>query len=91
MPKRRTSKRRTGGISREAELAAWSGVFNCGTDFFEDLPKIGVETNRLDEPDDAVFEAAWRRLGLAFLRSATAENGRTGQFAISRFGDPDTD
>ena len=62
--KRRNEKRR---LDPATELAAWSMTFQCGTDYLQELPRIGVPTDNYSRPDLAVAEDAWRRLGTRFL------------------------
>lgn len=78
--KRRFAKRR---FNRAAELAAWSGIFECGHDFFGDLDAFGFESEKAAQK--AAHEA-WRRLGADFLASWTG--GTREPWALSQFGKP---
>jgi len=91
--KRRTAKRRQ---DPQAEMLAWSGLFRCGYDYFNDLEPYGYRhptdaTARADAPE------AWKRLGGAFmdwwnegrrgsLPHATGDNGEP--WALIEFGEP---
>lgn len=83
--KRRHSKRRVQGA---AELDAWSGVFDSGYDFFDELPDIGVETDANNQVPDDVLREAWERLGAAYLETVDGVNGRTGTHALEKFAMP---
>ena len=62
--KRRHKKRR---LDPAAELEAWSGAFQSHYTYFGELEEIGVDTDAQGQPDRAVVEAAWHRLGVRFL------------------------
>ena len=83
MPRRLVrSKKRIGST---AELAAWSMVFECGTDYFGELRPFGFH-------DDAAIAraapAAWRRLGGQFMRTWQPSIHRDLPWALERFGPP---
>ena len=82
--KRRTEKRR---MDPAAELAAWSMLFACGCDYFDDLPRIGVPIDSTSRPDRTAAEAAWRRLGARFL-SEPQDPHLTPAWALKEFGQP---
>ena len=83
--KKRTAKRR---LDPATELAAWSMTFACGTDYFGDLPRIGVPMDDHGyHPDRAAAEDAWRRLGERFL-SEPQDPHLTPSWALTEFGDP---
>ena len=85
--KRRAEKRR---LDPAAELAAWSMTFQCGCDYLQELPRIGIQTDGCSRPDLAVAEDAWRRLGARFL--AEPQDPRpTPAWALKQFGDPHAD
>ncbi|CAN7517042.1 hypothetical protein [Mesorhizobium caraganae] len=80
--KRRVAKRRTDST---AEIAAWSDVFTCEFDFFNDLEPFGLFT---DEEVKAAAPEAWQRLGTAFLASWTPTDTRETPWALDEFGRP---
>ena len=82
--KRRTEKRR---LDPAAELDAWSGAFQSHWTYFGELEEIGVETNAYGQPDRAVAEAAWRRLGVRFLAERRDPVLGT-PWALTEFGEP---
>ena len=82
--KRRPEKRR---LDPATELAAWSLTFQCGTDYLQQLPRIGVRTNDYSRPDLAIAEDAWRRLGARFL-AEPQERHPIPAWALTKFGDP---
>jgi hypothetical protein len=84
--KRRAAKRR---LDLAAELQAWSMVFACGRDYFNDLPSIGVLTDG-SRPDRAAAEDAWRRLGARFL-AEPQDPHLTPAWALKEFGEPHAD
>lgn len=80
--KRRAAKRR---VHHAAELAAWSGVFECEYDFFGDLEDFGISG------DKAVREAApeaWQRLGAEFMAGWKPTQVRETPWALEEFGEP---
>ena len=81
--KKRTAKRR---LDPAAELDAWSMAFQCGHDYFGDLPEIGVPMDG-HGPDRAAAEAAWHRLGARFLAERRDPVLGT-PWAPSEFGEP---
>lgn len=81
--KRRTDKRR---LDPAAELRAWEIPFHCGRDFFRELPAIGVSVDAYGLPDRSTIEAAWRRLGAAYL--AQQPSGLSEPWAQRTFGEP---
>ena len=83
-PKRRAAKRR---LNAEAELAAWSMLFACGHDYFQELPAIGVPTDPYSRPNRAAVAEAWRRLGARFL-ATPQEPHLTPCWALREFGEP---
>ena len=82
--KRRTEKRR---LDPAAELAAWGMTFQCGTDYLQQLPRIGVPTDDYSRPDIDVAEDAWRRLG-ARLLTEPQDPHLTTPWALREFGEP---
>ena len=92
--KRRLGKRR---IDQQAELQAWSGLFKCGYDYFNELDNWGAwpATDTADQSKRAAAKAAWKRLGAAFLAEWRA-GGLHGRpmapldttWALSEFGEP---
>jgi hypothetical protein len=83
--KRRNSKRR---VDHRAEIEAWSGLFDCGIDFFDDLEPFGYVTD--NERTEAAPEA-WRRLGRQFLDIVAAGEWpwrKSRPWALDQFGEP---
>lgn len=86
--KQRHGKRR---ISPEAELEAWSQVFDCGHDFFGELADI-LDLGQQAPPNSIEYdkasrieaETAWPRLGAAYLERYPNQ----GKWAREQFGDP---
>jgi hypothetical protein len=79
---RQPKKRRT----FEADLEAWSMMFECGYDYFNDL---GFGSG--GDGDDVAREAApeaWARLGAAFLANRPANASRTVPWALETLGPP---
>jgi len=80
--RRKQSKRR----STEG-LDEWFFVFSGGHDYFGELPALGIETNQYSQPSLADSEAAWQRLGEAFLElDRSPESGES--WALKQFGLP---
>ncbi len=78
--KRRISKRRD-----PAAYQAWSAVFDCGFDFFDELPALGVATDPYGKPDREQARAAWEQHGERWL--AEYQNDEP-QWAEREFGRP---
>ena len=84
--KRRTPKRRT---NLAAELEAWATYFDCGHDFFNELPRIGVDCERSRGPERAVAEEAWHRLGARYLADPEPKlKPHSELWALKEFGEP---
>jgi hypothetical protein len=79
--KRRHPKRRT---TAEAELAAWSMLFEGGHDYFNAL---GFGYGNDAEAREAAPDA-WRRLGAAFLAARPENAGRAVPWALDALGEP---
>ena len=62
--KRRNPKHR---ITPEAEMEAWSMMFECGHDWFGDLEPFGFGGRDYDEEARDAAPQAWARLGELFL------------------------
>jgi hypothetical protein len=79
--KMRKRKRRT---DPAAELEAWSMLFECGYDYFNNLGfgYGGDAVAREAAPE------AWRRLGSAFLASRPANAPRAVPWALETLGEP---
>jgi hypothetical protein len=77
--KRRTPKRRA---SIEAEVKAWSDMFETGHDFFDELADFGVDDPR------ASAESAWARLGPMFMRDWKPSAAVAVPWAYEKFGAP---
>jgi hypothetical protein len=82
--KRRVDKRR---ISSDDERLAWAGFFDCGYDYFNDLPAIGVETDQYNRPDSETARAAWKVHGPT-LAAGPFPRIKCG-FALAEYGEPD--
>ena len=61
--KRRTAK------GRINDLAAWAPLFGHEYDYFNECD--GINVDEYGRPDEAEREAAWHRLGAAFLKTWT--------------------
>lgn len=61
---------------RPAELAVWRDWFAWGHDFFGHLLDAGIVDERIDQPDEEIARAAWRRCGDAFLAEYATEQAR---------------
>ena len=86
--KHRIPKRRT---CASGELTAWSGLFDCGYDYFNDLEPFGFYRNRdADREARAAAPEAWKRLGKAFLETwqPTRNAVRQVPWALEEFGKP---
>jgi len=83
--KRRIGKAR---IDQSGELAAWRETFRYGVDFFGELAAVGIPWAS-DRPTNAEIEAAWRRLGAAFIAAygSVEQHGRP-LWALLEFGEP---
>ena len=89
MPRsRRRSKRHTW----EAQREAWEAIFDCGRDFFGELPAIGVPTDPYGKPDMEAARDAWLRFGPGYLATHPHQI-YDGQliWALSQFGEPNAD
>ncbi len=75
--KRRMPKKRT---TSEAEAEAWEMMFECGTDYFSDLPFTNNDEARV------AARGAWRRLGAIFLAQRPANEKVP--WALEEFGEP---
>lgn len=64
--KLRRSKRR---IDPRAELEAWSGLFDCGYDYFDELDGWGdwPSTDSADQTKRDAAREAWQRLGGEYM------------------------
>jgi hypothetical protein len=62
LQKRRST---TTGLSTEDELKAWRMYFSTGADYFHDQKVLGILRTHVAQRQAA--EAAWQRLGSAFL------------------------
>lgn len=80
--KRRAHKRR---ISPDAERAMWSGLFECGYDFFNDLSPLGFPGGDCDAAARKAARKAWRRHGAAFMETWRSD---VQPWAQVEFGDP---
>ncbi|MGO7354654.1 hypothetical protein ACC703_05795 [Rhizobium ruizarguesonis] len=80
--------RRKGGKRRSTDgLDQWFFVFSSGHDFFDELAELGIETDAYHCPSLGDSEAAWRRLGDAFLEIPRhPEQGEP--WALKEFGQP---
>ena len=83
--KLRQPKRRT---TVAAEVEAWSMLFECGYDYFNELG-FGYGGDAV-EPARRAAPEAWRRLGAAFLTSRP-ENVSEVPWALQKFGEPPQD
>lgn len=79
--KRRASKHR----DLRAEYETWQSIFDCGFDFFGELPALGVPTDAYGRPERDHAKVAWRRHGGAFLESHRPEGTI---WALEQFGEP---
>lgn len=82
--KRRLEKRR---LDPHAEAKAWESYFDCGRDFFQDLPAVGVPVGPYGKTDFETARAAWHRLGRIFLANRKPDPHRP-PWALQVFGDP---
>jgi len=92
--KRKQVKHR--GFAAEAE--AWSGVFECGDDFFNDLLPLGFQTTGIGgdsgEAARAAAPEAWQRLGGAYYLAHLWPQQQPHSvfkipWALEQFGDPE--
>jgi hypothetical protein len=83
--KRRLHKRR---IDPVAELRAWSELFDCGHDFFNDLELLGFTGGDCDAAARKAARVAWRRFGAAFMETWRPNEVRSQPWALEQFGDP---
>jgi hypothetical protein len=77
---RKPKKRRT----FEADLEAWSMLFECGYDFFNEL-EFGYGS---DDVARGAAPEAWARLGAAFLANRPANASRAVPWALETLGPP---
>ena len=78
--KRRASKRHD-----PRAYAVWEAIFDGGTDFFDELPEIGVPTDEYGCPNREAARAAWRRHGARWL---TEHQPAEPSWAEREFGRP---
>ena len=78
--KRRVSKRNDAHVYK-----AWSAIFDCGDDFFDNLKDIGIPLQRSGQPFDADALAAWERYGARWLDQRTRTEK---SWAEDKFGRP---
>lgn len=85
MSKRRKPKAR---IDLNGELAAWRTMFCHGLCFDGELEPVGIPTE-VGRPTEAEVEAAWRRLGRAYITryGGSLADGRL-LFALREYGEP---
>ena len=81
--KLRQPKRRT---TVEAEVKAWSMLFECGYDYFNDLG-FGYGSDAV-EPARKAAPTAWKRLGAAFLASRPENVSSDVPWALQELGPP---
>lgn len=87
MPRKRTRSKRH---NLEAQRFTWESVFDCGRDFFGELPELGVATDKYGRPDPDEAREAWQRLGPDYLASHPREKSPGIQiWALEQFGEPD--
>ena len=81
MPVKRRVSKRSDTISYEI----WSGIFNSGYDFFDELKDIGIGSQPPGTPYDADALAAWEQYGVRWLEQHL---DRKTSWAEKRFGRP---
>ena len=72
-------------LAAEAQLKAWSMMFEFGHDYFHELRDFGIDN------DDAARKAApsaWRRLGKSYMQSWRPTPSRAMPSAFDEFGEP---
>lgn len=81
MPVRRRSNRR-----RADDLKTWEVYLECGHDYFDDLPGIGLT----DPPPRAVAHEAWQRLAPILIETwaSTRHPTQGDAWAVREFGIP---
>lgn len=80
--KRRITKRR---ITPEAEIKAWSMMFESGHDFFHELRDFGIDS---DEAARKAAPKAWMRLGRDYMQTRQPDPARQVPWALLKFGNP---
>jgi hypothetical protein len=81
--KARVVKRRT---SASAECRAWEMVFECGTDYFNELRPLGLDTTAKVR---RAAKEAWQRLGGLYMRTRPpGASNRETPWALEQFGPP---
>jgi hypothetical protein len=78
--KRRASKRHD-----PKSYGTWSAIFDCGYDFFDELPALGVATDAYGKPDREQALEAWQRHGEKWLAEHPHDEP---QWAETEFGRP---
>jgi hypothetical protein len=84
LQKRRST---TTGLSTEDELKAWRMYFSTGADYFHDLKVLGILRTHVAQRQAA--EAAWQRLGSAFLATWAPTPSRPTPWALDELGNPE--
>ncbi|MBX4964476.1 hypothetical protein [Rhizobium binae] len=80
--------RRRAGKRRSTEgLDQWFFVFSSGFDYFRELEEIGIDLDDRGRPSREDVEAAWRRLGEAFM-DIPRHPDQGEPWAVTEFGDP---
>lgn len=80
-------RRRVGKRRSTEGLEQWNFVFSSGHDYFRELEEIGIVLDEYGRPSLNEAEAAWRRLGEAFLEIPRhPDQGEP--WALTMFGDP---
>ncbi|OWR00876.1 hypothetical protein [Sphingopyxis witflariensis] len=80
--KRRLDKRRPDDAKA---YPVWAAIFDCGRDFFDELPEIGVACDKYGKPDRDAAQAAWERFGARWLAEHPHDEP---QWAEREFGRP---
>ena len=72
--------------TRLDDLPARGLAFTCGRDYFDDLERAGVRVDSYGRPKREDAEAAWQRLGAAFLQQY--HDPYVVPWALTEFGQP---
>lgn len=79
------AKRRKSKV-RQEDVTVWALAFTCGRDYFDDLEGAGVPVDSYGRPSREDAEAAWQRLGAAFLEQY--HDPYIVPWALIEFGEP---
>ena len=82
--KRRKAKRYD--PAREYEI--WSGVFDGGHDFFDELPELGLPSCGIGTVPAELASEPWRRLGRRWLAEQDDQQPLRPFWAVEQFGKP---